>query len=349
MSKLEALANRVLVVGYEGLQPPEELRRSIADDGLAGAILFRRNIDDPHQASDALAQFESALPPLLAVDQEGGRVQRLFSPFLELPPMRDFGERDDVALTELAARSVGEQLAAVGFNLNFAPVLDVDTNPDNPVIGDRSFSRHPETVARHAIAFARGLRQANVLSCGKHFPGHGDTDLDSHLALPRLPHDRERLQRIELLPFARASAEVDSIMTAHVVFEAIDKELPATLCPQVIDGLLRKELGFSGLIVSDDLEMKAVSETFGVARSAVMAIDAGCDLLLVCRHWGNVEAARDALASRAGEHVAFRAKLERAAARVDDKRGALAKRARTTRAERDELFASGQKLAERWA
>jgi len=191
----------------------------------------------------------------------------------------------------------------------------VDTNPDNPVIGDRSFGRDPATVLRHGLAFADGLAEAGVLACGKHFPGHGDTDLDSHLALPTLPHGRERLDRVELAPFRGAVGRIPTLMTAHVVFEALDPGLPATLSRAVVTGLLRGELGYDGLIISDALEMKAVSDGWGVAESACRAIEAGCDALLVCSELELVAEARNALIGRAEREDVFAARLADAAAR----------------------------------
>jgi beta-N-acetylhexosaminidase len=224
---------------------------------------------------------------------------------------------------------LGAQLAALGINVDFAPVLDVDTNPDNPVIGDRSFGRDAETVITHALAFARGLAARGVASCGKHFPGHGDTDLDSHLALPRIAHDRARLDAVELAPFRAARGLVPSIMTAHVVFDALDPGVPATLSRRVITGLLREELGYDGVIVSDDLEMKAVFDRWGVAESAVRAIEAGCDLLLVCSRLELVEEAAEALVARASTDPSFAHRLTEAAARVDRLRAQVPSRPRT--------------------
>src|SRR5690606_34075683 len=228
---------------------------------LGGVILFKRNLGTLEEIAELVAAIQDAYPsgvaPLVSIDQEGGRVARLGAPVVKLPPMRALGERDDADLTRRAARVLGAQLLALGIGVDFAPVLDVDTNPANPVIGDRSFGRDPETVIRHALAFAEGLREAGVIACGKHFPGHGDTDLDSHLALPRIAHDRARLDRVELAPFRAARGKVPTIMTAHVVFDAIDPSVPATLSRAVIEGVLRGELGYDGVIVSDDLEMKA--------------------------------------------------------------------------------------------
>lgn len=272
-----------------------------------------------HQIAALVARIAEAAPqdsPLLvAVDQEGGRVARLGEPVLELPPMRALASLADPALTERAGRLLGEQLKALGFTMDFAPVLDVDTNPDNPVIGDRSFGASAERVIEQALAFARGLHEGGVLSCGKHFPGHGDTDLDSHLALPRLGHDRARLDAVELAPFRAARGTLPALMTAHVVFEQLAAGVPATLSRRVIEELLRGELGYEGLIISDDLEMKAVADHYGVEQAACLAIEAGCDTLLVCSRLDWVERARVALADRADREPAFKRRLEVAAER----------------------------------
>ncbi|MET0406125.1 MAG: beta-N-acetylhexosaminidase, partial [Cystobacter sp.] len=223
-------------------------------------------------------------PFILSVDQEGGRVARLRgAPFTNLPSMRALGQRQDLELLERVGRLLAHELRAVGFDWDFAPVLDVDTHPDNPVIGDRSFSGNPHDVARMGVALARGLEAGGVASCGKHFPGHGDTTTDSHLTLPRLPHSLERLREVELVPFqAFAQAGLSSLMTAHVLFDALDSKVPATMSPRVLQGLLREELGFDGVLVSDDLEMKAIAEHYSVEEAAVQGTLAGVDLFLVC-------------------------------------------------------------------
>ncbi len=330
METLEGYAGRVLIAGFDGTTLPDTLRRRIAEDALAGVILFRRNLGTIEEIAELTATIREASPartPLVAVDQEGGRVARLGPPVVKLPPMRALGERGDPTLTARAGAILGRELAALGFNVDFAPVLDVDTNPENPVIGDRSFGRDPETVIAYGLAFARGLAASGVVACGKHFPGHGDTDLDSHLALPRIGHDRARLDRVELAPFRAACGVVPAIMTAHVVFDAIDPAIPATLSRRVITGLLREELGFDGVIVSDDLEMKAVLDHWPVRESAVRAIDAGCDLLIVSRRLELVEEAIAAIARRAREDARFATRLAEAAARVDALRARIASRA----------------------
>ncbi len=272
-------------VGFHGKAPSPEVL-DLVRRGIYGVILFGRNVEDAEQVAALSAELKraAARPLLVSIDQEGGRVARLRSPqgFTELPPMRALGATGDAALAREVGALLGRELRAVGIDQDYAPVVDVDTNPANPVIGDRSLSRDPAAVARLGAAIALGLQGAGVAACAKHFPGHGDTSQDSHTDLPRLPHAKERLERVELLPFrALARAGVASVMTAHVVFEPLDSRRPATLSPDVMR-LLRTEVGFAGCAISDDLEMKAVAEHFSLGEAAEGAVAAGVDALLVC-------------------------------------------------------------------
>jgi beta-N-acetylhexosaminidase len=328
MSELERTAGSVIVCGFRGVEAPDEVRRWLAAQTVAGLILFKRNIEDLDQAASLIASCRdvgnSSLPILVSVDQEGGRVARFDDPVLRLPPMRVLAAAKDPQLTRAAATVLGRQLRAIGINLNFAPVLDVDTNPLNPVIGDRAFGSTPESVIEHALAFAEGLHEGGVLSCGKHFPGHGDTDLDSHLALPILRHERARLEEVELRPFRAAVGRLPSLMTAHVLFEHLDPDVPATMSRMAITELLRDDVGFDGAVFSDDLEMKAVSSRYTIEEAGVLAIEAGCDLLLVC---SDIEAAarlREALAAEADRSAAFEARLHEARRRADQLRHRIA-------------------------
>lgn len=298
------LALELFVVGYQGATLPFDyevlLRR-----GLAGVILFRRNLQFDSAgtldlaalvahtcAVHAAAELHPAkLPVICSVDQEGGMVARLKAPLTILPPMRRLGERGDAGLVERVGQQLGRELAACGFNVDYAPVLDVDTNPANPIIGDRSFSRDPAEVARLGAALLRGLQSQGVLGCGKHFPGHGDTDVDSHLALPSLPHDLDRLKEVELLPFQRLGADLLLVMTAHVLFPELDPQWPATLSPQILGPLLRVHCGFQGVIVSDDLEMKGVANVLDAGSCVERGLAAGVDLFLVCSRRDTLEQA----------------------------------------------------------
>jgi beta-N-acetylhexosaminidase len=278
---------QLLFAGFEGTELPEDLAALIAAGRVGGVTLFARNVGSPEQLRSLVSELHERAPadaPLtVAIDQEGGRVQRLRAPWTEWPPMRRLGDRGSLEDSEAVARALGRELADLRVDLDFAPVADVDTNPANPVIGDRSFSADPEQVARHAVAFARGLEAEGVAACAKHFPGHGDTSVDSHLDLPRIEHGRERLEQIELVPFrALAAAGVASMMTAHVLIPQLDPDRPATLSRRVLS-LLREEIGYPGLVFSDDLEMKAIADRFDPGEVVREALAAGVDALLVCR------------------------------------------------------------------
>jgi beta-N-acetylhexosaminidase len=289
----------LFMVGFPGTAPDDALKRLI-DDGIFGAILFKRNVGTPAELSQLNRALKShaGRPFALAVDQEGGRVARLRGPpFTALPPMRALAEAKDESRLERAGRLLAREVRAVGFDWDFAPVLDVDTNPNNPVIGDRSFSRDAAEVARFGVALARGMEAEGVASCAKHFPGHGDTSQDSHVDLPALPHDLKRLREVELVPFkAYAQAKLASVMTAHVIFNALDKRGPATMSRPVLE-LLRNELGFDGVLVSDDVEMKAIAEHYPVEEAVVQGALAGVDLFLVCHQAAVQRRAIDALVS----------------------------------------------------
>lgn len=272
-------------VGFHGTAPSPAVLELVRR-GVHGVVLFARNVESAEQVASLVAELKRAAgrPLLVAIDQEGGRVARLRAPqgFTELPPMRALGGLDDAALAREVGALLGRELRAVGIDQDYAPVVDVDTNPDNPVIGDRAFSRDPAAVGRLGAALAQGLQSEGVAACAKHFPGHGDTSQDSHKDLPRLPHALARLERVELAPFhALARAGVASVMTAHVVFEALDPMRPATLAPAVMR-LLREQIGFDGCAISDDLEMSAVAEHFPLEEAAPGALAAGVDALLVC-------------------------------------------------------------------
>jgi beta-N-acetylhexosaminidase len=320
-SRLARQVGQLLTVGFDGTQAPPELLARIAASEVGGVMIFRPNIASPGQVAALVGSLRAAAPPdlplVVAVDQEGGAVQRLRSPLTEWPDMLSVGAADDAPRTEQVGRAVGEELAALGVGWDFAPVLDVHTNPHNPVIGNRAFGTTPEAVVTHALAFWRGLRAAGVLGCGKHFPGHGDTRTDSHFDLPVVDHDIERLRRVELAPFAAAAAAgIEAVMTAHVLFPAVDPDRPATLSRRALTDLLRGELGFRGVIVSDDLGMKAVADRFPIDELAVGCVAAGCDTLLLREPASRQSAAFQALLAAAESRSDLRARVEESAARV---------------------------------
>jgi len=327
MDEFERQGARCVFVGIKGTTPaPAELE--LVRRGVGGVILFARNVAEPAQVAELTRNLKAAAPgPLLiCVDQEGGRVQRLRPPhWTAWPSMRRLGEIDQqggldgmsgTAIAERMGEMIARELAACGIDVDFAPVMDVDTNPDNPVIGDRSFSRDPRRVARLGVALAQGLERSGVASCAKHYPGHGDTSQDSHLTLPRLAHDEKRLWEVELVPFvAAARAGIASLMTAHVRFETFDR-LPATLSPVALR-LLRRDVGFRGCCISDDLEMRAISDIWGVPDAAELSITAGCDAVLVCHTLQHQHDAIDAIARGARAGPLPRERLAEAASRME--------------------------------
>jgi len=278
------------MVGFEGHAASPDVKRMIRDFGVGHVILFARNVDGPQQVAELVRELQGLardaghdLPLLVAVDQEGGRVARLKAPWTLWPPLRALGRSGSEDLARQMGEALAAELSACGIRLDCAPVMDVDTNPQNPVIGDRSFGDDPSLVERLGVAMIRGLQEGGVAACAKHFPGHGDTDQDSHLALPAIDHSRSRLEDVELRPFrAAVEAGVASIMTGHVLVRELDDRLPATLSPAVIDGILRRQMKYDGVVISDDLEMKAVAAHWPAGPAAALAAKAGCDILPVC-------------------------------------------------------------------
>ena len=283
VSTVSTTAKAVLLPGFEGTTLPDWLAARLRD-GLAGVCIFGGNIESREQLRALTDAIREANPDsLIAIDEEGGDVTRLYydqgSPY---PGNALLGRIDDIAYTGEVARAVGWQLREVGVNLNFAPDVDINSNPDNPVIGVRSFGTDAALVARHAAAWVRGLEHTGVAASAKHFPGHGDTAQDSHLALPVVDLALEALRERELLPFEAAiAAGTRTIMTSHILLPQLDAENPATFSPRILGELLRDELGFDGVIVSDALDMKGASGLTGIPDAAVRAILAGCDLLCI--------------------------------------------------------------------
>jgi len=332
---------RLFVAGFEGPRVPDEVAALIRQ-GLGGVILFSRNLPDLDSSLDlmeALFSLAEGRPLVISLDQEGGRVQRLGAPLIQLPAMGQLARLGDLSLCRDAGRQLGAELTALGFHHNLAPVLDVDSNPDNPVIGDRAFSGDPSTVIRFGLAFAEGLQDGGVANCVKHFPGHGDTHIDSHHDLPVLTHGMERLEAIELAPFRAATSAArlpDAILTAHVVVQALDPLLPASLSKATYS-LLRQGMGYEGLVLTDDLEMAAVAKDPGVVEAACQALCAGADGALICHRPQLIEQAmaclQDGLERGQVDAKALAASVERwdrLAARVQAGR---------RRPERETLFA----------
>jgi beta-N-acetylhexosaminidase len=286
---------QLLIGSFPGTSISRELRAVAKEFDLGGVILFGRNVEVPEQVAELAGHAEvlgRTMPAWVSIDQEGGRVARLKEPFTRWPPMAVLGRAKSDALAQRFGRALAQELRAVGITLDYAPVLDIHTNPKNPVIGDRALAEKADEVASLGGAIIRALQSEGVAACGKHFPGHGDTSTDSHLELPLVEHPPDRLRAVEFEPFRAAIREqVAFIMTAHVLVPSLDERRPATLSRAIVQALLREELGYEGVILSDDLEMKAVSARLPVPVAAVQAIQAGCDGVLVCSGDVDVQAA----------------------------------------------------------
>lgn len=303
----EELHNKIgqlFMVGFDGLVPNDHITRLIQQKKVGGIILFRRNVQSPEQLAALCQRLQeinaqvSDLPLLIALDQEGGMVMRVEQGVTPIPSAMAYAAAGSEQDCEQLHRISGEEMRQIGINMMLAPVLDVNNNRKNPVIGVRAFGEDPQTVISYGMAALRGLKSAGVIATAKHFPGHGDTSIDSHFAMPQIAHDRARLNAIELPPFKAAIAQdVHAIMTAHVVFPAIERELglPATLSKAVLTDLLRGELGFKGVIITDCLEMAAIVDSIGVTQAVMKSVQAGADIALISHKEERQQAAMDAV------------------------------------------------------
>ena len=294
------------MLGFHGDSLPGELLEYLAA-GLAGVVIYRRNFKSAEELQELTSEIRRAAgrPVLIGIDQEGGMRFALREPFTAWPSATELGRLGDEDTVEEIARAMATELCAVGCNVNFAPMLDVHVNAESPVTKDRSFGSDPNLVARLGAAFARGLRSGGMLSCAKHFPGHGDAAVDPHLDLPVFAGTMERLESAELVPFAAAVASgVPLIMTAHILLPRIDPENPSSLSRTMVDGVLRRSLRFNGLILADDLGMGAIAKRYGQGEAAVQALLAGTDVAMLCHDWSAVAPAITAV-RRAHEEGQF--------------------------------------------
>ena len=276
---------QLMLIGFEGTRASKELLNFIRGEEIGGVILFRRNFESAKQLKILISELQEASDGklIVSIDHEGGRVMRLEDHFTHFPSAARIAESGANAVYDVGLK-MGRELSSVGINLNFAPVLDVATNTFNTVIGDRSYGSDPTVVADFAVEMMHGLLDGGVLPCGKHFPGHGDTDLDSHLSLPVVSHTLKRFEECEFHPFRVAvAAGVPMIMTAHLLAPNLDPKWPATISKRITNEILRKDLGFKGVIITDDLRMKGISNLMPIPDAAVKALEAGHDMVMICR------------------------------------------------------------------
>ncbi|MFA5577455.1 MAG: beta-N-acetylhexosaminidase [Tissierellaceae bacterium] len=289
---LKEKIGQLIISGFDGRAMNEEIIEYIRDYNIGGLILFSRNIEDPEQTIDLLSQIKAEnknnIPLFLSIDEEGGSVSRLPKPFKRLASASRIGTVNNPQVSYDFGKLIGQRVRALGFNMVFGPVLDINSNPKNPVIGDRAFGASPSLVSEVGIPVMEGVRDSDIISVVKHFPGHGDTEIDSHVDLPKSEKSLEELGAFELLPFENAILkEVDGIMAAHILYPQIDHQYPATMSATILDELLRGRLGYGGLIFSDDMTMGAIVKNYGVEEGVLRFLQSGGDVALLCHEKEN--------------------------------------------------------------
>ena len=300
------MLNEIGQLFFIGLKGPELLPEEsdfIVNNNIGGVTLFSRNLESPDQVHklcldlyNLKSNIPSRFPPIIAIDMEGGRVHRLKPPFTQWPSAQKLSNLDSTSIAFKFANFMGAELRSVGIHLDFAPCVDVLTNPKNELIGDRSLGTDPEHVSKMVSALVRGYIKSGIIACAKHFPGHGNTIIDSHEDLPVEEVSVSQLESRELIPFKKAfRARMDMVMTAHILYKSIDEKYPATLSRKIVTDILKNQMRFRGLCISDDLDMKALTKNFSKEEIPVLALKAGCDLLLYCNEFDSPPLALEAV------------------------------------------------------
>ena len=292
---LDEKVGQLVISGFYGTTLDENILKLIKENKISGVILFNRNVKDSNtllSLNNSLKESNknNKLPLFISVDEEGGSVTRMPKDIKRLPTNKYIGSLNNKDLSYKVGEILGEQLSYFGFNMNFAPVLDINSNPNNPVIGDRSFGNNKDIVSSLGTSTMKGIQSKNIISVVKHFPGHGDTSVDSHVNLPVVNYDINRLNSFEFVPFKTAIQNgAYAVMVGHILLPKIDNKYPSSMSYEIVTNILRKDLGFNGLIVSDDMTMGAITENYSIEEAAVKSINAGVDLLLVCQKYENTE------------------------------------------------------------
>lgn len=308
---LDEKIGQLVMTGVDGYVSDEHSEQLISQYHVGGFVILGQNVKNTNQVLELINSLKAAntgagnrVPLFIGVDQEGGRVSRMPGEFVKIPAAKTIGAADSEDFSYKVGSLLAQEVKAFGYNVDFAPVLDINSNPKNPVIGDRALSSKPEVVSRLGVETMKGIRSQNIIPVVKHFPGHGDTSVDSHTGLPVLDFDMERLRSFELLPFAEAiKNDADAVMVAHILFPKIDSQYPASMSESIITGILKKELGFKGLVLTDDMAMGAIIKNYDSGAAAVRSINAGADIVLVCHDFDREKAVIEALkkAAESGE------------------------------------------------
>jgi beta-N-acetylhexosaminidase len=318
---LDEKIGQMFIIGFEGSKPDDTLKEMICEKHVGGVVLFRRNIANPGQLLGLLNSIkainagctenhavngrpEGRAPLFISVDEEGGRVSRMPGEIAQLPPASSVGEINDDDFAYDIGGMIATYIKAFGFNMNFAPVLDIWSNPHNTVIRDRSYGQTPDIVSRLGIRVMKGMSENGVIPVVKHFPGHGDTALDSHVELPKVNYSLERLKNFELAPFQEAIGNnADAVMVGHILVTEIDPENPATLSETVVTGLLRGMMQFDGVVITDDMTMGAIEKNYNIGDAAVKSIIAGCDIIMICHGYSKQKKAIEAVKAAVADGV----------------------------------------------
>lgn len=319
---LEEKLGQMMIVGLTGYELNEEAKELMDSYHVSGFILFGSNIQDAGQLLKYVNDLKryhagKGIPLFVSVDEEGGRISRIPKAIKNLPTGKAIGRVDNQDYSFGVGQLLAQKVGAFGFNMDFAPVLDINSNPKNPVIGDRSFGAEEAVVSRLGVQTMIGIQSKGVIPVVKHFPGHGDTAVDSHVGLPSVEHDLSRLESFELIPFAEAVKKgADCVMAAHILLPKIDEENPATLSGTIITGILRQQLGFEGVVITDDMTMGAIAKNYEIGAAAVKSVSAGVDIVLVAHEKENAAAVFDALRAALEEGKITEARIDESVYRI---------------------------------
>lgn len=319
---LQEKIGQMVIAGFEGYTIDDNTRDIINNYHLGGFILFGRNVEDSEQLlalvnSLKRANSKNKTPLFISVDEEGGRISRMPDEINDLPTNEAIGKIYNSKFSYEIGRILADEVKSFGFNMNFAPVLDINSNPDNPVIGDRAFGSDVNIVSKLGIQTMKGIQSSGVIPVVKHFPGHGDTSVDSHVGLPSINNDIDRLKSFELIPFKEAiNSHVDAVMIAHILLNKIDPNSPASLSETIITELLRKQMNFNGVVITDDMTMGAILEKYSIGDAAIKAINAGNDIVLVCHGQDNVETVLDDLIKAVDNGIISKSKVDESLYRI---------------------------------
>lgn len=319
---MEEKIGQMLIVGMEGYGLNDNTKSLIEGYKVGGFILFGENITDANQLLNLLNSIKkenvkNKIPLFLSIDEEGGRVTRMPKEFKRLPTNKSIGQKDNPAFSYQLGRTIADEIKSFGFNMDFAPVLDVNSNPNNPVIGDRAFGSNADLVSRLGVQTMKGIQSGDIIPVVKHFPGHGDTSVDSHKALPSVNSDLERLRGLELIPFNEAIKNgADAVMIAHILLSSIDKENPSSMSENIITHVLRRDLQFEGVVITDDMTMGAITKNYNIGEAAVKSVNAETDIVLVCHGYNNVIEVINALKNAVSSGEISEERIEKSVYRI---------------------------------